>query len=315
MDGFRPAPRRSTPRSLLIGLVLTLLFAAIEAGTGLAAGSLALLSDAGHMLTDSAGLMLALGAATLGRRAPDARRTYGYARLEVLAVPLHVGLLLGIAGYIVFESVRRLGSEHTIDTVPVIVVAAAGLVVNLLVMRLLQEHTHENLNAKAAALEAAADAFGSVLVLASAAFIALGGWHGADALAGLAIAVFIVPRAISLFRQASDILLESVPRGLDPDEIIAASRSVPGVMELHDVHIWSIAPRFPALSAHVELSDVGCTEHILADLARLLRERFQIGHVTLQPETPALHEAIACCSSPDSGLIEAAGHIHHERAI
>jgi cobalt-zinc-cadmium efflux system protein len=315
MKDVHDGPRRSAPRALLIGLCLTVAFVWIEIVTGLAAGSLALVSDGGHMLTDSAGLLLALAAATLGRRAPDSRRTYGYARFEVLAVPIHVALLLVIAGYIVYESVGRLGSEHTIDTLPVLVVAAAGLAVNLLVMRLLHEHARENLNAKAATLEAASDAVGSVLVLASAVFIALGGWHGADALVGLAIAAFIVPRAWTLFRQASDILLESAPPGLDPDEIVAASREVAGVIELHDVHVWSIAPRFPALSAHVELADVACTEHILGDLATLLRERFGIGHVTLQPETPAIHEAIACCASPDSALLEAAGHIHHERAI
>ena len=315
MGAVRDEPRRSAPRALLIGLCLTLTFVAVEILTGLAAGSLALMSDGGHMLTDSAGLLLALAAATLGRRAPDARRTYGYARFEVLAVPVHVALLLLIAVYIVYESIGRLGHEHSIDTLPVLIVAAAGLAVNLAVMRLLREHAHENLNAKAAALEAASDAAGSVLVLVSSAFIALGGWHGADALAGLAIAAFIVPRAWTLFRQASSILLESAPPGLDPDEIVTASRDVPGVIDLHDVHVWSIAPRFPALSAHVELADVACTEHVLGDLGSLLRDRFGIGHVTLQPETPAIHEAIACCSSPDSALLQGAVHIHHERAI
>lgn len=299
-----------TRLALLIGLGLTLGFVAIEAITGLLAGSLALVSDAGHALTDSAGLMLALGAATIGRRGPDTRRTYGYSRLEVLAVPLHVGLLLLIAGYIIYESIQRIGEPHDIDTLPVLLVGGAGLVVNLLVMRILHTHAQENLNVKAASLEAAADAFGSVLVLASTTFIALGGWRGMDALAGIAIAVFIIPRAWALLRQAADILLESVPAGLDPDEIVGAARGVAGVTDLHDVHVWSIAPRFPALSAHVELDDVTCTEHVLTDLATLMRDRFGIGHVTLQPETPALHEAMECCTSPDAGRLEPAGHAH-----
>lgn len=309
------APQRSAPRALLLGLALTAGFLGIELVTGMVAGSLALVSDAGHMLADAAGLLLALAASMLGRRGPDARRTYGYARVEVLMVPVNVALLVGIAGYIVYESVDRLQSEQAIDTVPVMVVAAAGLIVNLVVVRLLHDHSAHDLNVKAAALDAIADALGSVLVLASAVFIALGGWQGADAIAGLAIAVFILPRAWTLFWQASVILLESAPPGLDPDAIAAASRDVPGVIELHDVHVWSIAPRFPALSAHVELADVNCTEHILGDLSRLLRDEFGIQHVTLQPETPAIHEAIACCSNPDSALLATAGHIHHERVI
>ncbi len=315
MDSHDAEHGRSTPRALLIGLLLTASFVAVEIGTGLFAGSLALVSDGGHMLTDSAGLLLALAAATIGRRGPDSRRTYGYARFEVLAVPLHVALLLLIAGYIVFESIQRLGASHEIDILPVTVVATLGLLVNIAVIRLLHEHSHDNLNAKAATLEATADAAGSILVLLSSIFIALGGWHGVDALVGLAIALFILPRAWSLFRQSADILLESAPPGLNPDEIVAAGRGVPGVLDLHDVHVWSIAPRFPALSAHVELADVTCTEHILTDLASLMRERFGIGHVTLQPETPAIHEAIECCTSPDAARLEAAGHSHRESVI
>jgi cobalt-zinc-cadmium efflux system protein len=299
----------SPQRPLLLGLVLTLTVAILEAVTGFFSGSLALVSDAGHALTDSAGLILALAATTLGRRPADLRRTYGYARLEVLAVPVHVTLLFGIAGYITFEAIRRLGDSHAIDTGPTMAVALVGLLVNLIVMRLLRTHSHENLNARAASLEAAADALGSVAVLASSAAIALGAWSGIDVLVALAIAVLVVPRAVHILRQAGDILLESAPEGIDPREIVAASHEVQGVVALHDVHVWAIAPRFPALSAHVELSDVSCTEHVLTDLATLLRERFGIGHVTLQPETPALHEAIECCLSPDAAGLDPA-HAH-----
>lgn len=298
-------------RALLLGLGLTALFVVIEAVTGLAGGSLALLSDAGHSLADSAGLLLALAATTAGRRPADERRTYGYARFEVLAVPVHVALLFAIAGYILYESVSRLGGSPEIHTGPVLVVAAAGLLVNLAVIGLLRGHAHENLNARAALLEAAADAAGSVAVLASTAFIALGGWKGADALVGLAIAGLILPRGVHLLRQAADILLESVPPGLEPAEIVEAAHAVPGVVALHDVHIWSIAPHFPALSAHVEIQDVSSAERILTGLADVLRGRFGIGHVTLQPETPALHEAMNCCLSPDSGRIDPGQHAHH----
>lgn len=133
---------------------------------------------------------------------------------------------------------------------------------------------------------------------------------GIDALTGLAIAALVVPRTWSLLRQAGDILLESAPAGLEPERIQAAAREVENVLALHDVHVWAIAPSFPALSAHVELNDVHCTEHILTDLATLFRERFGIGHVTLQPETPALHEAMECCLSPDTALLAKDLHAH-----
>jgi cobalt-zinc-cadmium efflux system protein len=303
--------RHGSPRRALgLGLAVTLVFVAIEAATGLAAGSLALVSDAGHALADSAGLLLALAAATLARRPADARRTYGYARAEVLAVPVHVTLLLGIAAFIVYESVMRLGDPRSVDTTPVLVVGAAGLAVNLAVVRMLHSHAHESLNARAARLEAAADAVSSVAVLASAAFIALGGWRGTDVVVALGIAAFIVPRAFALLRQAASILLESAPPGLDPRQVMEASSTVEGVIALHDVHVWSIAPHFPALSAHVELADVACTEHVLTDLAALFRQRFGVGHVTLQPETRRLHEAMACCLSPDAALIDPTSHDH-----
>ncbi|HXU23989.1 MAG TPA: cation diffusion facilitator family transporter [Tepidiformaceae bacterium] len=300
-----------TPRrALLIALALSLGFVVIEAGTGVFSGSLALLSDAGHTLTDSLGLVLALGATTLGRRSPDARRTYGYARAEVLAIPIHAILLIGIAGYIVYESIQRFANPVSIETGPVILVGLAGVGINLAVVRMLHSHQHASLNARAATLEAAIDALGSAAVVASSVFIAFGGWRGADALVGVVIAVVIVPRAWALVREAADILLEAVPHGLDPLEIISAGEGIEGVLALHDVHVWSIAPRFPALSAHVEIADFACTEHILTALATVMRERFGIAHVTLQPETEVLHEAMECCTSPDSGRLGEAPHIH-----
>lgn len=297
-------------KALIAGLCLTVAFVIIEAVAGYLTNSLALVSDAGHMLADSAGLILALGAATLARRPAGGRHTYGFARFEVLVVPIHVVLLALIAGYIVFEAVGHLREAPSIETGPVIAVGVAGLAVNLLVVRLLHSHGANNLNMRAATLEASVDAVGSVAVVVSAIVISLGGWAGIDALTALAIAALVVPRAWSLLRQAGDILLESAPPGVEPDKIEIAAREVQGVIALHDVHVWSIAPSFPALSAHVELADVTCTEHILTDLATLFRERFGIVHVTLQPETPALHEAMECCLSPDSGLMGPELHAH-----
>jgi cobalt-zinc-cadmium efflux system protein len=307
-----PEPARN---ALIGGLILTVAFVVIEAVAGFLTNSLALVSDAGHMLADSAGLILALGAATLARRPATSRHTYGYARFEVLVVPIHVVLLAFIAGYIVFESVSHLRSTPEIATGPVIAVGIGGLMVNLLVVRLLHNHSADNLNLRAAALEASVDAVGSVAVVISAVVIALGGWAGLDALVGLAIAALVIPRALSLLRQSGDILLESAPPGLDPVAIESAALAVKGVVALHDVHVWAIAPSFPALSAHVELADVTCTEHILTDLATLFRDRFGIGHVTLQPETPALHAAMECCLSPDSALLGRGDHAHRPVSV
>lgn len=291
-------------RALIAGLLVTATFVIVEAVAGFLTNSLALVSDAGHMLADSGGLVLALGAATLARRPATGRHTYGFARFEVLVVPLHVVLLMFIAGYIAFESIDHLRHTPAVDTTPVMLVGAAGLAVNLAVVRILHSHGSHNLNVRAATLEATVDAVGSVAVIASAGVIALGGWDGIDAIAGLLIAALVVPRALSLLKVAGEILLESAPAGVEPAAIEAAARDVEGVVALHDVHVWSIAPSFPALSAHVELKDVTCTEHILTDLAALFRERFGIGHVTLQPETPALHEAMECCLSPDASLFQ-----------
>lgn len=296
-------------RALLAGLTLTLLLAAAQAAVGLAFGSIALVSDAGHMLTDGLGLALAFAAATVAARPPDVRRTFGYARAEVLAVPLHVVLLVAIAAFIVYESVRRLDGSHQVTPGPVLLAAVVGLAVNIFVLRILHGHAHDNLNIRGAALEALADALGSVLVIASTIAIALGATPLLDAIAAILIAALILPRALNLLRQAAAILLESAPPGLDTRAIAEAARDVRGVVALHDVHVWSIAPSFPALSAHVELNDAGCTEHVLTDLAALFRERFGIMHVTLQPETPALHLAIECCTSPDAAHL-GAGHSH-----
>jgi cobalt-zinc-cadmium efflux system protein len=299
-----------TPRALLVAACATFAFLGVELVVGFLAGSLALVSDAGHMVTDSAGLVLALAAATFARRPADIRRTYGYARLEVLAVPVHVTLLFGIAGYIVVESIRRLGGSPEIDTLPVLVVGGLGLLLNLLVVRLLGAHAHNNLNAKAARMESMADALGSVVVIVSAVAISLGAWRGIDAIASLAIAAFIVPRAIAILRQAGDILLEAAPGDLDLVEMVEAGQEAPGVLALHDLHVWSIAPHFPALSAHVELEDFARTEAVLADLAVMFRDRFGIAHVTLQPETPSLHETLECCFVPEREHVSSSDHRH-----
>lgn len=301
--------QRANPgRALAAGLVLTLGFAVVEVALGLISGSLALVSDAGHMLVDSAGLVLALGATALARRPSDLRRTYGYARVEVLVVPLHVLLMAGLAAYIVFEAVGRVGETPSIEAGPVLAAGVAGLGLNLLVMRLLRGHAERNLNARGALFESFADALGSVGVLVSGAVIVLTGWTPVDLIVSLVIAALVAPRAIALLRSAISILLEGTPPGIVTEALERDARRVDGVRALHDLHVWALAPGFVALSAHVEVDRMENGEAAISGLSELFRDRYGIDHVTLQPETRALHDAIACCASPDSAGL--AGHVH-----
>lgn len=299
---------RHTPaRALAIGLLLTIGFAIVEVAVGAISGSLALVADAGHMLVDSAGLVLALVATLVARRPSDLRRTYGYARVEVLVVPLHVVFMLGIAVYIVVEAIRRAGGAPEIDGVPVLVAGLAGLGLNAVVLRLLAPHSHENLNARGARLEAAADALGSLGVIVSAVVVLTTGWTPVDIIISLAIAALVVPRALLLLRPALAILLESSPPGVSLDAIQRDAEAIPGIVALHDLHVWALAPSFVALSAHVEVESMEECAYGIGRLSVLLRETYGIDHVTLQPETPELHEAIACCQYPDAFEI---GHSH-----
>lgn len=296
-------------RALRFGLLLTLAFAGVEVAAGFASGSLALVADAGHMLVDSAGLVLALAATLFARRPSDIRRTYGYARAEVLVVPLHVVLMLGLAAYIVFEAFGRLGDPQSIEWQPVLVTGGIGLALNLFVFRLLHPHAHDNLNARGAMFEVTADALGSVGVIVSAFVIAVWGWSQVDVIISIAIAALVVPRAVLLLRPVLAILLEGSPPGVSVDAIQEDARNIVGVNALHDLHVWSLAPSFVALSAHVEVESMADCEASIGSLTTMLRDRHGIAHVTLQPETRELHDAIACCLYPDAGVAEVA-HVH-----
>lgn len=301
-----PHPHGGPGRVLALGLGLTLAFAAVEVVGGLLSGSLALISDAGHMLVDSAGLMMALAATVIARRPSNLKRTYGYVRAEVLVVPLQVLLMLGLAGYIVYEAIQRAGNPPDIAGLPVLIVGVLGLGMNILVFRLLAPFSDQNLNARAARLEVGMDAAGSSAVIISAIVLLTTGWAGIDLLASVLIAVMVAPRAAMLMRHVVSILLESAPRGIDTRRIEEDANQVPGVVALHDLHVWSLTPSFVALSAHVEVDSMdGCGAPI-AELTRIIRERHGIMHVTLQPETHELHETLECCELTDA----MSGHVH-----
>lgn len=263
---------------------LTLVFAAVEAAGGWWTGSLALLTDAGHMLTDGAALMLATVAAWMARRPPSERHSYGLGRAEVVAALVNAGAMLGIMLALGYEAIGRLQRPTPVEAAPAALVAIGGLAVNLWVMRRLAPHAHD-LNARAARLHVLGDAFGSLAALASALIIALTGWTSADPLASLAICVLMALSGLRLLRESMHALMEGVPRGLSVEAIGAEMARVEGVLSVHDLHVWTLSGSRIALSAHVVVKSLGQWERVLAELQQRLHEHYGIDHVTLQPET------------------------------
>jgi len=274
-----PAPPGSALRS---AAALTIAFAVVEALGGWWTGSLALLSDAGHMLTDGAALGLGAIAAWMARRPPSERHSYGLGRAEIVAALVNAGAMLVIAVGLGYEAVVRLRSPSAVNGAAAAVIAAVGLALNLWVMRRLHGH---DMNTRAARLHVVGDALGSVAALTSGALIALTGWTRADSLASLAICVLIAASSWRLLRESLHALMEGVPHGLSVETIGSEMARVEGVLSVHDLHVWMLSGSRTALSAHVMVRNMGQWERILVELQRRLHERFDIDHVTLQPET------------------------------
>jgi cobalt-zinc-cadmium efflux system protein len=248
-------------------------------------GSLALLADAGHMLTDAGALGLALFATWIAARPPTPAKTYGYYRAEILAALLNALVLLIVAGAILVEAWRRWHTPAPVQAGPMAAVAAGGLGVNLVCAWLLHHGAAHSLNVRAAYLEVVSDALSSLATLLAAAVVLLTGWTGADPLAGVTIALLIVPRTWSLLKQAVNVLLEGTPPHLELAEIETAICAVPGVRRVHDLHVWTLTSGREAMSAHVVVDDVRESERLLAALHALLHARFGIDHTTIQLET------------------------------
>ncbi len=271
-------------RPLLWALILTGGFLVVEIVGALWTNSLALLSDAAHMGTDTLALVIALVAVRLIRRPPDARRTFGYARLEALGALVTGLLLLAIAVYILWEAVERFRGPTHVATTGMLVIAAIGLAVNLAAMRLLRAGSGESLNVKGAYLEVWSDMISSVAVLVGAGVIMLTGWLWIDPVLAVLIGLWIVPRTWQLLREAANVLLNGVPRGVDLAAVRATLAGDPDVTGVHDLHVWALGTREPALTAHVVVCE-GVELHLVrVRLARLLVERYHIHHSTLQLE-------------------------------
>lgn len=256
-----------------------------ELAAGLLTNSLALLADAGHVLTDVLGVGLALAAVTIAARPPSLSRTFGYYRLEILAAAVNAVVLFAVAAYVLIEAWRRLGSEPEILGVPMLVVATAGLAVNLCGAWLLRGVAKQSLNMRGAYLEVLSDALGSVAVIVAAVVITVTGFTVADAIASVLIGLLIVPRTWSLLREALDVLLEAAPRGVDMAHVRQHILDAPGVRDVHDLHAWTITSGMPVLSAHVVLENGAPAEPALESLTRCLSDHFDIEHSTFQLES------------------------------
>jgi cobalt-zinc-cadmium efflux system protein len=275
----------SSSTALWRAFALTSSVLILEAAGGFLTGSVALLADAGHMLTDAGALGIALFAAWAATRPRGPRHSFGYGRAEVLAALLNGLLLGGVSVGVAVESFERLGTVRTVQAVPMLGIAVAGLVANVVSGLFLMRSARGNLNVRAALYHVATDALGSLAAIAASASILAFGWQSADAFAGLAIAVLLVWSAVQLTRESVHILLEGAPYHLDLDQIAQRVRAVPGVARIHDLHIWSVGSGFPAMSAHVDLAPGADPEAVRRAVHRLLHQEYAVAHTTIQTES------------------------------
>jgi cobalt-zinc-cadmium efflux system protein len=284
-----------TQRNKLFGvLAITLGVMVAEVLGGLISGSLALIADAGHMLTDAAGIGLALLAATFAARPATPERTFGYQRFEILAAVTNALLLFGVAGYVLIEAVRRFTDPPKLSTGVMLAVATVGLVANLGSLLILRGGQQASLNVRGAYLEVLGDLLGSVAVIVAAVVIRLTGLTQADAIASVAIGLMILPRTWALLREAVDVLLEATPKGVDLAEVRRHINETSGVLGVHDLHVWTITSGLPVLSAHIVVTEAALADggggQVLDELGQCLSGHFDVEHCTFQLEAPGHRE-------------------------
>ncbi len=284
--------RAGSRRALGIVLALTVTYTGVEIVGGILTGSLALLADAGHMLGDSAALALALGAAWLASRPATPERSFGFRRAEILAALANGAALVLIAIWVAVEALHRLDDPPEVLGGWMLVVGVIGLVVNVLAAGILARTTEKNLNVQAALRHVFADLAGSVGVAVAAIVVLTTGWWQADPIAGLAIAVLILASSWTILRDSVAILLEATPEGIDAEQVGRRMAEAEGVVEVHDLHIWTITSGFPALSAHVLVRRGDDCHARRRELQALLATEFQLQHTTLQVEHAGEREGL-----------------------
>lgn len=278
-------------RRSLIAFAVTTLFMLVEAAGGWLSGSLALVADAAHMLTDAAALLLAWLAFRFGRLQPDARRSYGYRRLEVLAALVNGLAVVGLSLWIFYEAAQRLADPQPVQGWPMMAVAVAGLVANLAVLRVLHAghdhagHDHANLNLRGASLHVLGDLLGSVAAVGAAAIILFNGWTPIDPILSMAVAAMILFNAWGLIKAAAHILLEGAPEGFDGEDLRAELLgTVPGLADVHHIHAWSLTTGRPLITLHATLAPGAGHDAVLAAIKLHLRSHCGIGHSVVQVE-------------------------------
>ncbi len=295
--GHGHAAGRAVDRSRLkVVLAVTSAVIVVEVVGAWVSGSLALLADAGHMVTDAAAIALALSASYVATLPPTSRRTFGFHRAEILAALVNAVVLLGVCSYLAVEGVRRLVHPAPVETGPMLVFALVGLVANAGSLSLLVRRKDTSLNMRGAYLEVLGDLLGSALVVVAAIVIATTGFTRADPITSLLIAVLILPRSFGLLREAVNVLLETTPAHIDLDDVRDHLAEVPGVVDVHDLHAWTITSGMPVLSAHVTVTDACLEERgvgpLLDEFSSCVAAHFEVEHVTFQiePESHRDHE-------------------------
>ncbi len=269
--------------ALVLGLVVAYLV--VEVVGGLLTNSLALLADAGHMGTDAAGLVLALLAIWFARRPATAEKSFGYYRIEIFAAVANAVILFGVAGFILYEAIQRFAAPPEVVGVPMLGIAAVGLLVNLIAMRLLHAGAQGSLNLRGAYLEVLGDLLGSIAVIVAGLVIVVTGWNPIDPIASVLIAGLILPRTWGLLREAVDVLLQATPKGVDLDEVRQHILRAEGVADAHDLHAWTLTSGIHVVSAHVVMR-AGCDPaRVLEELCACLTDDFDMEHSTIQLET------------------------------
>ncbi|MGB3481200.1 MAG: cation diffusion facilitator family transporter [Mycobacterium sp.] len=291
---------------MLIGAAILTVFFIVELVTALTINSIALLADAGHMLTDLVAMFMGLTAVLMARRgSASAARTYGWHRAEVFTAVANAVLLLGVAGFILFEAFERLGDAPEVPGVPLIVVALVGLLANLAVVMLLRGDSKNSLAVKGAYMEVLADTVGSVGVLIAGIVTVTTGWPYADVVVAVFVAIWVLPRAFSLARSALRILSESSPAHIDVDELRQALAAIPDVTEVHDLHVWTLVPGKDMATTH--LTSSADSARVLDDARAVLAAR-GLAHATVQVEPPGC--TADCQSPPDTVTEHKPGHKH-----
>jgi cobalt-zinc-cadmium efflux system protein len=290
--------RRAGRRALSVALLIALAVVGLEVIGGFLTNSLALLADAGHMTSDVLAVALALGAIWMAGRPASSRQTFGYQRAEVLAAAANGLALIAVAAFVLWQAAVRFSDPPEVESGAMLTIAVVGLVANVVSARVLSSHHDDSINIRGAFYHVLGDLVGSIGAVTAGVVMLTTGWYLADPLAGLFIGALLLLAAARLLRESLAVLLETVPPHIDAQEIEDALTGTPGVSGLHDLHIWTVTSGLVALSCHCELSGEEDTDRVLARLCDMLHDRFDIHHVTIQPELHRLHGDATAHSLP-----------------